>query len=277
MWTLRIVRETAAAPLSAFVTLTYRPADRYERAVRAEVTAVSSGVRWSEASHEERSGWYAQICGDDLRNMWRRLRRRWATTVRYVAVCELHQDGWPHWHILIHRAADGGPWTISPNGRTGDVQKSWPHGYSQTLRVSPHDVDAARYVAKYLHKARLARVRASLAYGTPPLWHRGGSLEPARDETDHQRGTWPGGPLRRSEQGAQHPNSEQEQDAIDRERGETRSALRQAIEDAIASYRPGDGLVVDGTPDGLSVTELQALVDEDLQSTWPEGEPERSG
>lgn len=270
LWALRAVRETAAAPQSVFVTLTYRPADRYERAVRAEVSAVTSGVSWREASQDERSEWFAEVCGADLREFWRRLRRRWATRVRYVAVCELHQDGWPHWHALVHRDDGGGPLTVSPSGRTGDVAKAWPLGFSKTIRVSRLDLDAPRYVAKYLGKARLARVRASLAYGNPPLWHSEEARATTRVPSDHQRGMSHGVALRRSEQGPEVPNSEQEQVANDRERGLT-SALAQAVQDAIASYRPGDGLSVYGPPVGLSVTELQELVDEDLQSTWPEG------
>lgn len=75
---------------------------------------------------------------------------------RYIFVPELHRDGFPHFHGLIH---DQGPDLI----KWADLAACWVAGFQVSKAV--RDARALRYVTKYLSKDRLGRVRASLNYG----------------------------------------------------------------------------------------------------------------
>lgn len=76
---------------------------------------------------------------------------------RYVLVCEAHKSGLPHYHMLLHETAQSLPI------RKSALNDFWQLGFSQWRLAKP---EAASYVAKYLSKAALARVRASLHYGS---------------------------------------------------------------------------------------------------------------
>lgn len=77
---------------------------------------------------------------------------------RYLAVVEHHKDGFPHMHVLVHCAE-----SLTYRALCGE----WPHGFTNAKLA---DVDAARYVAKYVTKD-LSRLRASLGYGRRPVVH----------------------------------------------------------------------------------------------------------
>jgi hypothetical protein len=86
--------------------------------------------------------------------------------LRYFAVTEPHQDGIPHMHMLMH---------TSSNITKAILRKAkWGHGYVDARLA---DVEASRYLAKYLTKTG-ARVRASHLYGKPQAGHL---PEPAND------------------------------------------------------------------------------------------------
>lgn len=78
---------------------------------------------------------------------------------RYVCVPELHRDGFPHWHGLVHDLRGDLLWK--------DLSNRWTSGFSVCKLVK--DEKAIRYVTKYLSKAMHGRVRASLRYGETQL------------------------------------------------------------------------------------------------------------
>lgn len=80
-----------------------------------------------------------------------------AGAFRYLIVCEAHKSGLPHYHMLLHEVSSGTP------VRKSSLSDFWRLGFSQWRLAKP---EAAWYVAKYLSKAALARVRASQRYGS---------------------------------------------------------------------------------------------------------------
>lgn len=76
---------------------------------------------------------------------------------RYMVVAEAHKSGLPHYHVLLHELAGCQP------VRKAAIKRHWSAGFSDAKLV--HDERAATYAAKYLGKAGLVRVRASIGYG----------------------------------------------------------------------------------------------------------------
>lgn len=76
--------------------------------------------------------------------------------MRYLAVAELHKNGFPHWHALVHEEEG----TTAAN-----LQSHWTAGFSNVKLV--REPRAILYITKYLHKEAMGRVRCSLNYGQP--------------------------------------------------------------------------------------------------------------
>lgn len=95
----------------------------------------------------------------EVQKMWKRLRKAGASFT-YITVFERHKSGLPHVHFLLHEQGE------PVLKRT--IQQQWPHGFSSVKLVSSKrgkSLEAACwYVAKYLSKSMLARVRASQRY-----------------------------------------------------------------------------------------------------------------
>lgn len=81
--------------------------------------------------------------------------RKTGFTIRYIFVPELHRNGFPHWHGLVH--------DLGGNLAYDDLDAAWVGGFHVTKLV--RDARALRYVTKYLSKYRIGRVRASINYG----------------------------------------------------------------------------------------------------------------
>jgi len=89
--------------------------------------------------------------------MFKRMRKA-GLKFRYILVCEMHKSGLPHYHMLLHEFSD--------NIKYAKLKEFWRLGFSNFKLVDDHE-KAAMYAAKYLTKSKLARVRASLRYGSP--------------------------------------------------------------------------------------------------------------
>ena len=87
----------------------------------------------------------------------KRVRKESGARVRYLLVAEAHKTGLPHLHILVHEASPDMP------VRHKTLEGQWKLGFTRFKLA--HDVKTASYVCKYISKALLARVRASLRYG----------------------------------------------------------------------------------------------------------------
>lgn len=104
----------------------------------------------------ERARNIVRAAGPEVAKYLKRVRKR-VSPLRYMWVPELHQDGMVHWHAILH----GGNWR--------QLARPWQQGFTKVNRVE--GLREIRYVTKYLAKAKLGRVRASVGYGLRPQGH----------------------------------------------------------------------------------------------------------
>lgn len=155
-WSYRAKNEIHAASRTWFGTMTLRPGEHFLSSCRAE-KKLRVGTRWADLSPDEQfKARHAEI-SNDITRWLKRVRKQSGAKLRYVLVAEAHKTGLPHYHILVHEQMSGPPVTE----RT--LRRQWLLGHSKFELVE--NSGAAWYVAKYLAKAALARVRASRAYG----------------------------------------------------------------------------------------------------------------
>jgi hypothetical protein len=146
-WVSAAAHEQAFAFNTWFITLTYKPG------FRAECFRSASAMENRKQSSTKR---LVRASGHHVANYIKRLRKS-DLSLRYVCVPELHRDGFPHWHGLVHDLTGNLTWER--------LTDEWSAGFSVVKIV--RDANAIRYVAKYLSKDRIGRVRASRNYGAP--------------------------------------------------------------------------------------------------------------
>jgi len=153
-----------------------------------------------ELSPEELFQARVSIFGEELTLWIKRLRKKFGTNcMRYMLVAEAHDSdktsvemrGRPHFHMLVHDYTENGMVSGNPldaitSGRDGEwekrliktkqgyrgyafvtddafIRKNWQLGFTKfQLASTEHSVF---YLCKYLSKAMMARVRASIDYG----------------------------------------------------------------------------------------------------------------
>ncbi len=157
-WAARAADEIGASHRTWFGTLTLSPSSHALMTIRASARLRKGGTDINDLSPAdlflER---HAEI-SRELTLWLKRVRKMSATKLRFALVAEAHKSGLPHYHVLIHEIA--GP------VRYAVLQHCWKIGFSSFKLVKSGDESrAAWYVAKYLSKAALARVRASTGYG----------------------------------------------------------------------------------------------------------------
>lgn len=157
VWRQRCRQEIGAAERTWFGTLTLRSEEQFRLAMQAEGRVERGGSRWEELSDSERFRARAAEASRELTLWLKRIRKESEATLRYCLVVEAHKSGDPHWHCLVHEVPGGG----SVKERT--LRQQWKLGFSKFTLIE--DEGAAGYVAKYLSKSVLARVRASIDYG----------------------------------------------------------------------------------------------------------------
>ena len=151
IWFARSRDEVAASSRTWFGTLTVRPENRYRTLCAVTAQENLTGEQLFRAKNEQYSG--------EITKFLKRVRKESSASLRFLIVCEAHKDGEPHYHMLVHEVGLG-----VVKQRT--LRDQWKLGFSRWKLVE--DQFAASYVCKYLHKSSLARVRASIDYGTPP-------------------------------------------------------------------------------------------------------------
>lgn len=147
-WMARAAHEQVFAKRTWFVTYTFRPSERAN--VMRRASALNEGRNSSTTKR------LVAASGEYVSDGVKSLRKR-NYEFRYLCVPELHKNGFPHWHGLIHDQRGDLTWDV--------LTDAWAHGWSVCKIV--RDANALRYVTKYLSKERLGRVRASLSYGSP--------------------------------------------------------------------------------------------------------------
>ena len=149
-WTMRSAAEISMAQRTWFVTLTIRPAQLYI----CEVIANKRDIQLMERTQEEQERARFAVIVEEIQRFLKRIRKNSKAKLRYICVQELHKNGNPHYHLLIHE--------VEGTLTKAVLQTAWSYGFSQAKLADPK---TAIYVCKYLTKGEGARVRASLGYG----------------------------------------------------------------------------------------------------------------
>lgn len=158
-WMHRSMVECEVSPRTWLVTLTFGAMCRAQ--IRMGALRAVGGEAWGQLSQEQRNTKLADQANKFVTLWMKRVRKHTGPGVRYVSVIELHKDGTPHGHLLVHEARDG-------QVRHRILTHEWArYGFSNAKLVEEGPV-AARYVAKYLAKSPISRVRASVGYGQTP-------------------------------------------------------------------------------------------------------------
>lgn len=153
LWRNRAAIETLQAKRTWFCTYTIRPDDRFRFKLKARLTTDMTEVEATRA--------VCSAIGKEFTKYLKRIRtnaqraNKTKTRIRFLLVYEAHKDGYPHLHALIHE--------VEGSITKALIQGEWPFGFTN---VKLCDENSSRYVTKYLAKSMLARVRASLHYGS---------------------------------------------------------------------------------------------------------------
>lgn len=157
-WMHRSSMEIEVSPRTWLVTLTFNATIRAR--IRMGAIQAVGAEAFGQLSREQRSKKLADQANKYVTLWMKRVRKDTGPGVRYVSVIELHKDGTPHGHLLVHEAREGQ--VLHRN-----LTDQWTYGFSNAKLVEDGPI-AARYVAKYLAKSPISRVRASVGYGQTP-------------------------------------------------------------------------------------------------------------
>lgn len=159
IWWMKAQAEIRTAPRTWFGTLTLSP--DYHYLVQCRATARTPSFDQEDDAEQFRLR-HREI-GLELTKFLKRLRKaQGAGKLRSLIVAERHKNGLPHYHCLLHETDEAAPL------RKLVLHQKWIFGFSSWKLVEKDAAGkAANYVAKYLAKDAVARVRASIGYGDP--------------------------------------------------------------------------------------------------------------
>lgn len=163
LWASRARSETAAAYRTWFGTLTCTVAVHNWSLAVARDKEARQGVDLDSLSYGEQFNCRRQVISKEVTKYIKRLRKATGSPFVYLAVCEVHKSGLPHYHMLIHER--------DPVRRVAwdQLDRLWHFGFTKWNLIN--EGDNADYVCKYLSKTTRARVRASRGYGNHlPSW-----------------------------------------------------------------------------------------------------------
>ena len=164
-WRLRAKYELSLASRTWFGTLTLTAHHQFIMGARASKRLRDGGTDWNKLTESEQFRERHREIGVELTKWLKRIRKESGASLRYILVAEAHKSGLPHYHVLVHEVFN----SLPVSERT--LRKQWLLGFSK-FNLVREGQPAAHYVCKYLSKAALARVRASVAYGKTPEWQR---------------------------------------------------------------------------------------------------------
>lgn len=158
LWTARAIAEVRMAKRTWFGTLTVAPDHRFRAKMIADAISLKRRCEpLSSQSTPEQFRAIAEVLLAEVTRWIKRVRKVTGCRFRYLLVTEAHEDGFPHFHLLLHEVV---------NSTTKKVLESqWKLGFSHWRLTE--DQKSAGYVCKYLAKNALTRVRASQRYGQP--------------------------------------------------------------------------------------------------------------
>lgn len=161
LWTARALAETRVSSRTWFGTITLTQEAQFSALTRARRFFSRKGEDFETLPPDRQFIARHNAISPELTLWLKRVRAQAGVPFRYLLVCEAHQSGDPHYHVLIHEQS-----ALRPV-RHKVLSRQWHLGFTNFKLVT--DERPAHYVAKYLSKSALARVRASLRYGTTPL------------------------------------------------------------------------------------------------------------
>lgn len=168
LWRVRAAEEIRASSRTWFATFTVNPFNR----VLVDIKR-SKGAQTPEEIFVSRH----KILSRELTLYFKRIRKNTGVKLRFFLVAEMHKDGWPHYHALIHE--------LGFNISKRQLEADWSLGFTSFKLVPPGYKNVEGYLTKYIAKQALARIRASLRYGTPyGIVKRDGLLTPPRRAGD---------------------------------------------------------------------------------------------
>lgn len=168
LWTARAFQETDAASRTWMGTFTFAPEHRLTLQWSVEKRLAERSVLFETLSPDEQWREIASASGREVQLWLKRLRKKVdPVRFRFLAVCEAHADGYPHWHMLIHECSHPITWDdlqyVAKREKGKALpQQMWKYGFTHFKLI---ERAAAPYICKYLSKSMLARVRASVDYG----------------------------------------------------------------------------------------------------------------
>lgn len=163
-WAYRATEEIAGASRTWFATFTFSPHNHSLMTMRASARLRPRGVDLALLPVEERIREVGAEYTRELTLWVKRIRKNSGAALRYMLVQEQHKSGLPHFHAVIHETSQ------TNSVRHATLTAAWKLGFSKFKLVE--GPKTAWYVAKYLAKDVLARVRASIGYGKDGLSRR---------------------------------------------------------------------------------------------------------
>lgn len=198
-WTARAVAEVRQAHRSWWGTLTFAPDTLLRLRSQAQIRLASGGTVYEALSLKEQFDELMREVNEELTLYLKRVRAESGATLRYLAVAETHQSGEPHLHLLMHEDTD-----VPVRKRT--LEDQWAKSTKRyrmvdrdgkRVRVAYYvralgftkwrltdETQKAVYLCKYISKSPLARVRASVRYGSDKHARQGLAARMAGDEKE---------------------------------------------------------------------------------------------
>lgn len=180
IWRRRMVAEIEGAHRTWFGTLTLRPEANVQLLSQARSRLAKQGVDLDALDLGEQFREHCRELSKEVTLYIKRLRKQSSVPLRYISVIEQHKSGVPHVHMLVHEPDAPIMHKV--------LSAQWKLGFTKWKLVE--DKRASAYCAKYLAKSAVARVRASVGYGTvdPLQGSRIDELNSGVDKTDPRKG-----------------------------------------------------------------------------------------
>lgn len=143
-----------------FVTLTLRPEAHFKMASQARLRLAAQGDDFDRLDEAKQFAERHTEISREITLWLKRIRKESGVQLRYFLVAEAHKSGLPHYHAMVHEPEAG------REVRARTLSRQWTLGFSQCKLVAEgQEKRTASYVAKYLSKDAISRVRASQGYG----------------------------------------------------------------------------------------------------------------
>jgi len=161
LWRHRARAEIQGAQRTWFGTMTLSP-ERHQHWLNVcrHRCRTEKGVDYDTLSKLEQFQRRCWAISPELTKWLKRVRKNSGANMRFMLVAEAHKSGLPHFHGLFHEG-------VGPALLHRHLYDAWNQGLVRSFKLVAEDDEGAEYyVTKYLNKSSLARVRASLDYGS---------------------------------------------------------------------------------------------------------------